>query len=109
VYEAKWWTQGELPDNPVLQSWQTPWKLIGPVLPGEKPVENLTLPDGTYPNWSGTTQYNALDRVLFNGVPYKAKWWTQGDSPAASTSNPTSSPWVALTQEEVEEVLGRNK
>src|SRR5688572_17703965 len=24
VYEAKWWTQGDTPDNPVLQAWETP-------------------------------------------------------------------------------------
>lgn len=105
VYQAKWWTQGDTPDNPVLQSWQTPWQLIGPVLPGEKPVAQLTLPAGTYAEWSGNKQYDEGDRVLFNGVPFQAKWWTQGDSPAASTSNPTSSPWVALTQKQVEEIL----
>jgi chitinase len=105
VYEAKWWTQGDVPDNPVLQAWETPWKLIGPVLPGEKPVKQLTLPQGTYPEWSGTAEYEAGARVLFNGTPYQAKWWTQGDSPAASTSSADSSPWVPLTQEQVNEVL----
>jgi chitinase len=109
VYQAKWWTQGDLPDNPVLQSWQTPWQLIGPVLPGEKPVQQATLPKGIYKDWDGDKQYDAGDKVVFNGVPYKAKWWTQGDSPAASTSNPTSSPWVALTQREIEVILKQLK
>lgn len=105
VYQAKWWTQGDLPDNPVLQSWETPWQLVGPVLPGEKPIKQLTLPSETYPEWIGTEQYDTSERILFKGVPYQAKWWTQGDSPAAATSNPTSSPWVALTQTQIEEVL----
>jgi chitinase len=105
VYQAKWWTQGDSPDNPVLQSWQTPWQLVGPVLPGEKPVKQATLPEGTYPTWSGTAQYEAGSRVLFNGVPYQAKWWTQGDSPSAAISNPTSSPWVALTAKQIDEIL----
>jgi chitinase len=104
VYEAKWWTQGEMPDNPVLQSWQTAWQLIGPVLPGEKPIPQPTLPPGTYPEWSGDAKYDAGDRVLFHGVPYQAKWWTQGDSPAAATSNADSSPWVPLTQAQVKQV-----
>jgi chitinase len=109
VYQAKWWTQGDMPDNPVLQSWQTPWQLIGPVLPGEKPVQQLKLPAGTYPDWSGTDTYNAGDRVLFEGVPYQAKWWTQGDSPAAASSNADSSPWVPLTQAQVKQIIQQTK
>lgn len=105
VYVAKWWTQGDVPDDPVLQSYQTPWTLIGPVLPGEKPIAQATLPAGTYPNWSGTATYNTSDRVLFDGVPYQAKWWNQGQSPAAASSNPDASPWVALTQAQINEVL----
>jgi chitinase len=105
VYEAKWWTQGDLPDNPVLQEWQTPWKLIGPVLPNEKPIVQPTLPAGTYPEWSGTTEYQTNQRVLFNGVPYQAKWWNQGASPAAASSNADSSPWVPLTQIQIDAIL----
>lgn len=105
VYQAKWWTSGELPDNPVLQSWQTPWQLVGPVLPGEKPIPQLKLPAGTYPNWDGTVIYDVGERVLFNDIPYQAKWWSQGDSPAASTSNPDSSPWILLSREEIEKIL----
>ncbi len=105
VYQAKWWTQGDVPDNPVLQTWQTPWQLIGPVLPGEKPISQPTLPAGTYPDWSGSSVYNTNDRVLFNGVPYQAKWWNQGDSPAAASSNPDSSPWAPLTQAQINQIL----
>lgn len=105
VYEAKWWTQGDMPDNPVLQTWQTSWQLIGPVLPGEKPVKQPTLPEKTYPAWDGEDTYEAGDRVLFNKVPYQAKWWTQGDSPAASSSSADSSPWVPLTQDQVDAIL----
>jgi chitinase len=104
VYQAKWWTRGDLPDNPVLQAWETPWQLIGPVLPGEKPIPQPTLPPGTYPEWSGSAVYDEGQRVLFNGVPYEARWWTQGDSPAASASNPDSSPWIILTQKQIDEI-----
>ena len=105
VYEAKWWTQGDVPDNPVLEAWQTPWKLIGPVLPGEKPIKQATLPDGTYPEWSGETPYDTAVRVLFKGVPYQAKWWNKGESPEAASSNPDSSPWVPLTQAQINALL----
>jgi len=108
VYQAKWWTQGDIPDNPVLQEWQTPWQLIGPVLPGETPIPQPTLPAGTYPVWSGTATYNQSQRVLFNGVPYEAKWWNTGDSPAASSSNPDGSPWTALTQAQINTIQAGN-
>ena len=103
VYQAKWWTHGDLPDNPVLQAWETPWQLIGPVLPGDAPIPQPTLPEGTYPNWSGLTVYEAGERILFKGIPYQAKWWTQGDSPAASSSNPDGSPWVILTKQQLDQ------
>lgn len=109
IYEAKWWTQGNIPNDPVLQSWQTPWELIGPVLPGEKPIPQATLPQGTYPNWSGTSIYNTGDRVLFNGVPYQAKWWNQGDSPAAASSDATGSPWTPLTQAQINAIEAKIK
>ncbi len=109
VYQAKWWTQGDVPDNPVLQQWQTPWELIGPVLPGEKPIPQPTLPPGTYPNWSGTAIYNTGERVLFQGVPYQAKWWNTGQSPAAAASNPDSSPWSPLTQAQINAIIAGSK
>ncbi|NAW57286.1 MULTISPECIES: chitinase [unclassified Vibrio] len=40
---------------------------------------------GTEPgsgDWDSNKVYNAGDQVVFNGVVYQAKWWTQGDSPA---------------------------
>jgi len=109
VYEAKWWTSGDLPDDAVLSSYETPWQLVGPVLPGEKPVAPVQLPSGTYPAWSGTTSYDTGDRVLFDGVPYQAKWWNTGDSPEASTSDPDGSPWVKLKDSEIKKILQDGK
>lgn len=101
VYQAKWWTRGELPDNPVLNSWETPWTLVGPVLKGETPLTMPTVPNGTYPSWDGAAVYDEGDRVLFSGVPYEAKWWNQGDSPAAFSSDPDGTPWIPLTTGEI--------
>ncbi|MBU1250381.1 MAG: chitinase [Actinobacteria bacterium] len=105
VYEAKWWTRGDLPDNPVLNEWETPWTLIGPVLDGEEPAEIPTLPYGVYPEWEGPTVYDKGERVLFDGTPYEAKWWNQGDSPEAYAADPDSSPWTPVRLEEIEEIL----
>ncbi|WP_150306595.1 chitinase [Planctomonas psychrotolerans] len=101
VYKAKWWTRGELPDNPVLNEWETAWTLIGPVLPGEKPFELPTVPAGTYPEWDGPAVYQKGNRVLFEGTPYESKWWNQGESPEAASSNPDGSPWAPLTAADV--------
>lgn len=105
VYEAKWWTKNDYPDNPVLQAAETPWQLVGPVLPGDKPVKILSLPPGTYPIWQGQAIYNEGDRVLLNGVAYEAKWWTQGESPATAAANPDNSPWLPLSQAQISAIL----
>ncbi len=101
VYQAKWWTKGDVPDNPVLQAFETPWTLIGPVLRGETPIPIPTLEPGTFAEWSGATTYEKGDRVLFDGLPYEAKWWTQGDSPQAAETDADSSPWMVLEAGEV--------
>lgn len=109
VYQAKWWTRGELPDNPVLNEWETPWTLIGPVLPGETPVKLPTLPEGTYPRWEGPVIYEKGQRVLLDGVPFESKWWNTGESPEAASSNPDGSPWTALPEGEVTAILNARK
>ena len=105
VYQAKWWTKGDLPDDAVLDADQTPWTLIGPVLPGETPIPIPTLPAGSYPEWNGTAVYEKGDRVLFDGIPFESKWWTQGDSPEASSNDADSSPWTPLSAKQIKEIL----
>ncbi|MBK0418984.1 glycosyl hydrolase family 18 [Leucobacter sp. CSA1] len=104
VYEAKWWTQGDQPDQPA-ESGAQPWRLLGPVLPGEKPVERPQLPADAYPAWQKGEEYRRGARVIFDGTGYEAKWWTQGDSPDASLVQPQESPWRQLTDEEVAALL----
>jgi chitinase len=38
VFQAKWYTQGDLPDAPVAHEWDSPWLLLGPVMPGDRPA-----------------------------------------------------------------------
>ena len=96
IYQAKWYNSGDDPSAQVQDSWQTPWELLGPVLPGDHAPVIPTLPAGTYPAWSVGAQYQAGDHVLFQGLPYQAKWSNQGVSPAASATDPSGSPWKAL-------------
>ncbi|MCU1517510.1 MAG: glycosyl hydrolase family 18 [Pseudarthrobacter sp.] len=97
VYEAKWWTRANTPDDPVLEEGETPWRHICPVLPGDKPSPQITWPAGTFPAWLAETVYRKGDRVLFEGSAYEAKWWTQGDNPEAVAHGLSDSPWVKLT------------
>jgi chitinase len=105
VYSAKWWTRGDLPDNPVLETFETPWELVGPVLPGETPVPVPTVPPGAYPEWNGETTYVEGDRVIVGQYAFESKWYNQGEPPAAASTDPDSSPWVALTDAQVLDVI----
>jgi chitinase len=96
IYQAKWYNTGDDPSAQVQYAWQTPWELIGPVLPGDHGPDIPTLPAGTYPAWSNSHQYQEGDKVLYQGLPYEAKWANEGDSPATQSSDPSGSPWKAL-------------
>jgi chitinase len=102
VYEAKWWTQGDSPDNPVDQGAAVPWRLIGPVLPDDRPSPRTTIAAGTYPEWSPSTVYKRGSRILFDGYAFEAKWWTQTDSPQAMLEGAPDSPWLKLTPAQIQ-------
>ncbi|MGH8996713.1 MAG: hypothetical protein ACRDYB_11885, partial [Acidimicrobiales bacterium] len=96
IYEAKWYNQGYDPAAQQQFPSQVPWLMIGPVLPGSHQPKLPTLAEGTYPDWSVTQTYSAGDKVLFNGLPYQAKYSTEGASPAAEATDPPASPWTPL-------------
>jgi cellulose synthase/poly-beta-1,6-N-acetylglucosamine synthase-like glycosyltransferase len=96
IYQAKWYNTGEDPQAQVQYDYQTPWELLGPVLPGDHaPVINVPAAD-TFPAWFITTQYQIGAKVLFDGLPYQAKWANEGTSPQTQVSDPSDSPWKAL-------------
>lgn len=101
VYAAKWWTSGELPDDPTIAESASAWQLIGPVLPGETPAPSPTVPAGTYPEWDPAKVYTKGDRVRFDKLAYVAQWWTQGESPDARSTADAPSPWRMLSLAEV--------
>jgi cellulose synthase/poly-beta-1,6-N-acetylglucosamine synthase-like glycosyltransferase len=96
IFQAKWYNTGEDPQAQVQYEYQTPWELLGPVLPGDHaPVISVPATD-TYPDWSITTGYQTGAKVLFDGLPYQAKWANEGTSPQTQVSDPSDSPWKAL-------------
>lgn len=96
IYQAKWFNQGQDPNEQVAYAYQTPWQLIGPVLPTDHAPTTTTLPPTTAPAWSPKTVYQAGDEVLFDGLPYRARWYNVASSPAATVTDPTGSPWQPL-------------
>jgi cellulose synthase/poly-beta-1,6-N-acetylglucosamine synthase-like glycosyltransferase/chitodextrinase len=96
IYQARYYNTGQDPAAPVQFSYQSPWELLGPVLPGDHAPVLPKLPVGTYPAWSLRTLYQQGARVLFQGLPYRAKYVNQGASPAGQAANPSGSPWQPL-------------
>jgi len=105
VYEAKWWTQGDVPDDPVAAGDDTPWTIIGPVLEGERPVPSPELPAGFYPAWDPSTVYTAGQRVMLDQSAFQARWWNEGESPESSYADPGNSAWTALDDSEIRRLL----
>jgi cellulose synthase/poly-beta-1,6-N-acetylglucosamine synthase-like glycosyltransferase len=96
IYQAKWYNSGDDPQAQVQDAWQTPWELLGPVLPGDHAPVIHKPPAGTYSAWSITAQYKDGDKVLYEGLPYESKWDNQGVSPQTAISDPSGSPWKPL-------------
>jgi chitinase len=94
LYEARYWTTAFAPDTPVASAQDSPWTLVGPVLPGDTPAPLPTLPAGSYPQWNPAQAYVAGSRVQLGLVPYEAKWWSQGQKPGASAAG--GAPWVLI-------------
>ncbi|CAN5581867.1 glycosyl hydrolase family 18 protein [soil metagenome] len=98
VYAAKWWTRGDDPDAPVKSDWDSPWRLVGPVLASDRPPVTTTLPAGTYPEWDDAAIYTDGDLVMLAGVGYRAQWWTQGDQPGGALGTDGQTPWEPLSR-----------
>jgi chitinase len=98
VYEAKWWSEGQQPDAPVENAWDSPWRYLGPVLESDRvAVKEAARPDnGERPQWDSEAIYVAGDEVVYGNEAFKAKWWTQGDTPQANPDRPYDNPWEYL-------------
>lgn len=95
IYEASWWTQGP-PDAVGARSPTGPWQLIGPVPAGSHAPKPVLLASGTLATWSPSAVYRQGDRVSFDGLPYQARWYTQGDQPLDDLPADPGTPWQPL-------------
>ncbi|WP_412540602.1 glycosyl hydrolase family 18 protein [Longispora sp. K20-0274] len=74
IWKAKWWTQGETPGVAAV------WENVGACGPA------TSAPPGTCTAaaWNSATAYSGGALVSYTGKKYRAKWWTQGETPGSA-------------------------
>lgn len=96
VYQAKWYTSGLDPAAAVASAADSPWTLVGAVSPTDTPFTPATVAQGTYPAWSLDQLYAQGDKVLFNGLPYEARWPNKSSAPSTLFPVGPDSAWNPL-------------
>jgi chitinase len=96
VYEAKWANSGLDPAAAPAAGTQSAWSVIGPVSPVEKAPAPTPKVTGVTEVWTPGTGYQHGARVLFNGLPYEAKWTTKGETPSTQFPIDADDPWLPL-------------
>ena len=97
VYKAKWETRGEQPDAPVLESWDSPWLYLGPVLESDrKAVQLANANSSDRIKWMPERVFLADDEVVHNDMMFRARWWTQGEAPTSGSERAYDHPWEFL-------------
>lgn len=70
VWEASWWTHGEIPGSTTWGAWQ----------------EIAATSDGTMV-WTATRIFNSGNVVEHDGSRYVARWWTRNEVPTSSAGS----------------------
>jgi chitinase len=96
VYEAKWSNSGVDPSATGSPNSPTPWSVVGPVVSADTAPKPTPLVTGITAEWSATTMYVRGGKVLFGGLPYQARWSTQGDAPSTDYPIGPDDPWQPL-------------
>ena len=96
VYQAKWYISGQDPATPVSVPSDTAWSLLGPVDPSDEPFTPTTVPAGTHPEWEPGVLYPTGAQVLFDGLPYEARWNNKDDVPSTLFPVDPDSAWLPL-------------
>jgi chitinase len=96
VYVAKWANQGTDPSATGDASSPTPWSVIGPVSSADTAPKPAPAVTGVTAAWNPATTYGRGDRVVFDGLPYQARWATTGDAPSTDYPIGPDDPWQPL-------------
>ena len=84
--------RARVPDAPVKHLWDTPWRYLGPILSTDVTTGASS---STLDPWNADQVYLEGSTVLYNGLVYKAKWWTQADTPSSDPQRLGNVPWQA--------------
>lgn len=96
IYEASWWNQATPPGSAGAEAADGPWQPIGPVPAGSHAPRPVPTISGRPGPWSAATVYEQGDRVSFEGLPYEARWYTQGEQPLGLLPVDPGAPWRPL-------------
>jgi chitinase len=96
IYQAGWWNQGTPPGTAGGDAPSGPWQPIGPVPAGSTAPQLVKTVSGNFAKWSPSAVYHEGDRVNFDGLPYQARWYTQGEQPLTQLPSDPSAPWEPL-------------
>jgi chitinase len=96
IYQSGWWNQGTPPGTAAADAPSGPWQPIGPVPTGSHAPQLVKLDKSNPPAWSPTAVYHGGEHVSFAGLPYRARWYTQGEQPLAELPSDPSAPWEPL-------------
>lgn len=96
IYEASWWNQGTPPGSAASEAAPGPWQPVGPVPAGSRAPKPVLLAAADQPPWSPSAVYRQGQKVSFEGLPYRARWYTHGEQPLSELPVATSEPWEPL-------------
>jgi chitinase len=96
VYQAKWVNQGTDPSATGDASTPPPWSVIGPVSGTDAALRPSPTVTGVTRKWDTTTVYARGDRVLYDRLPYQARWSNKENAPATEYPIGPDSPWAPL-------------
>ncbi|WP_082994865.1 glycosyl hydrolase family 18 protein [Aquimarina megaterium] len=74
LYTNKWWTKGETPGSSSV------WEFVSSCNGGSGGGDFCGSPQ-----WITSIAYNSGDQVYHSQKIYKAKWWTEGETPGSSS------------------------
>ncbi len=58
-----------------------------------------------YPIWSEEGVYLAQTKVVWHHHVYEVKWWNKNETPETVLVNFETSPWKALSQKEMKQMI----